>query len=195
MAAGLWRSHAASMGVVPSLPKRHASFAADVVFPEPCSPTSRITVGPSAAVASVGRPSPSRRASSSCTIFTICCPGETAFSTASPRARSCTRARKSRVTWKLTSASRSTRRTSLSPSLIMGSVSTPRCRSFLSAPSSFLLSSSNIERESSHRHHNPGRGFRDRLRAYKLTAPQHRQRSPPVRSPGDTGSAAACGYS
>jgi hypothetical protein len=34
--------------------------------------------------ASVGRPSPNSRASSSCTIFTICWPGETAFRTAPP---------------------------------------------------------------------------------------------------------------
>ncbi len=144
MAAGRCRSQAAIIGWRPSRASRFASFAVEVVFPEPCSPTIRITVGGDEAQVSVGRPSPMRFASSSCTIFTICWPGLTDLTTASPVARSCTRDRNSRVTAKFTSASRRTRRTSRSPSRIMGSVSTPRWRSLARALSSLVLSSSNM---------------------------------------------------
>ena len=70
-----------------------------VVFPEPCSPTIMITVGGVGAICSAARFSPSIAVSSSCTTLTICCPGETAFSTCSPSAFSSTRFRNSRVTW------------------------------------------------------------------------------------------------
>jgi hypothetical protein len=76
-----------------------ASLPAVVVLPEPCSPTIMITVGGVGAIVSPTRFSPSMAVSSSCTIFTICCPGETAFSTDSPIAFSSTRFMKSRVTW------------------------------------------------------------------------------------------------
>ncbi len=54
-----------------------ASLPAVVVLPDPCSPTIMIIVGGTAASVSACRLLPSIAVSSSCTIFTICWPGET----------------------------------------------------------------------------------------------------------------------
>src|SRR5437773_1309336 len=78
-AAGRYTSAATRHGAFCSSLSRRASFAAVVVFPEPCKPTSRITVGPTDAKSSPCFVPPSIAAISSCTSFTICWPGLTAL--------------------------------------------------------------------------------------------------------------------
>ena len=137
-AAGRERSAATSPGAFCSSFNRRASFAAVVVFPEPCSPASRITVGPTGANCSgaacraptlrakSSSDAPSIRAISSCTSFTTCWPGLTVCTAMAPIARSRTRSTKPCVTSKLTSASSRCRRISRSASVTSCSDSTPR---------------------------------------------------------------------
>src|SRR5882762_8400104 len=73
-----------------------------------------------------------------------CCAGETVRNCETPTALFSTRSRNSRVSAKLTSASRRTRRTSRSPSLMSDSLRTPRPRRRANVASSFSESSSNI---------------------------------------------------
>src|SRR4029077_12045624 len=101
-------------------------FAAVVVFPEPCSPTSRITVGPTGAKSSVRFVPPKSAAISSCTSFATCWPGLTDFTAITPTARSRTRSTNPVVTSKLTSAASRWRRISRSASVTSCSDSTPR---------------------------------------------------------------------
>ncbi len=125
-AAGRYGSAATNPGAFCSSLSRRASFAAVVVLPEPCNPTSRITVGPTEAKSSPARVPPSSTVISSWTSFTTCWPGLTDLSCSTPTARSCTRSTKPRVTSKLTSASSRCRRISRSASVTSLSDSTPR---------------------------------------------------------------------
>ncbi len=111
IAAGRYGSAATSSGRRPILTMWRASFAAVVVLPEPCNPTSAMTAGfPERWSA---RSPPDRSAvSSSLTILTTCWPALSEVMTSAPIARSRTRAVKSLTTLKLTSASSSARRTS-----------------------------------------------------------------------------------
>src|SRR5881392_304566 len=102
IAAGRWRSAATSPGLWPSLRRSSASLAAAVVFPEPCRPASRITVGGRPVNASPDAPAPINAVSSSWTIFTTCWPGFRLLRTSCPTARSRTWATKSLTTSKLT---------------------------------------------------------------------------------------------
>src|SRR5262245_46612270 len=132
-AAGRARSAATRAGEWPSLRRRRASFAEAVVFPEPWSPASRITVGGLLANASFESPLPMSAVSSSWTMRTTSCPGVRLFVTSAPSARSRTRATKSFTTLKLTSASSSARRTSRMAREIDSSSSLPRPRTSCSA--------------------------------------------------------------
>src|ERR1700694_1332057 len=105
-AAGRYTSAATRAGAFCSSLRRRASFAAVVVLPEPCNPTSRMTVGPTEAKSRPVCVAPSSVAISSCTSFTTCWPGVTALSCSPPIARSRTRSTNPRVTSKFTSASR-----------------------------------------------------------------------------------------
>src|ERR1019366_197873 len=82
--------------------------------------------------------------SSSKTIFTSCCAGLTVRSCDTPTALLVTRSRNSPVSWKLTSASSRTLRTSRRPSLMSASDNVPRPRSFANVASSLEESSSNM---------------------------------------------------
>src|SRR5678815_3514764 len=148
MAAGRYTSPAINRVGRDSSLSRRASFAAVVVLPEPCSPTIITIVGGTELSFSPSRCSPNMLASSSCTILTSCCAGETVRNDDTPTDFFSTRSRNSRVSWKFTSASRRTRRTSRRPSLISASVSTPRPRRRANVASSFSDSSSNIARKS-----------------------------------------------
>ena len=90
MAAGRWRSQAASMAGWLSLRRRSASLAAVVVLPEPCSPTSMMTDGGDLARCRPTASPPSISRSSSWTIFTTVWPGDREENTRSPSARSLT---------------------------------------------------------------------------------------------------------
>src|SRR5439155_13551025 len=127
-----------------SFRSRSASFAAAVVFPEPCRPASRITVGGRPPNASCELPAPMSAVSSSWTIFTTCWPGVRLFATSAPSARSRTRATKSFTTLKLTSASSSARRISRMAREIASSSRRPRPRRSPRAAWSLSDSVSNI---------------------------------------------------
>ena len=102
-----------------------ASFAADVVLPEPWRPTSAITAGLPDRW-KVRSPAESSAVSSSLTILTTCWPALSDSSTSAPTARSRTRAVNSFTTLKLTSASSSARRTSRMAASTSASVTRPR---------------------------------------------------------------------
>ncbi len=82
--------------------------------------------------------------SSSWIILTICCPGVTDVRTSFPIAFSFTAFTKSRVTLKLTSASRKARRTSRSESATFSSVRVPCPRRFFSVDSRDSVNCENI---------------------------------------------------
>ena len=138
LAAGRYTSAATRHGAFCSRFSRRASFAAVVVLPEPCKPTSKSSVGPTelncsgaAPCAPTNRPSgptsaPSMRAISSCTSFATCWPGRTASTWSAPTARSRTRSTNARVTSKPTSASSRWPRISRNASVTSASESTPR---------------------------------------------------------------------
>ena len=127
-AFGRCRSAATSSGVCPSASSCLASFPANVVFPDPWSPASMMTVGGFLANWS-RRCSPPRIAtSSSFTICTTCCAGFSALFTSSPSARSRTFAVKSLTTCRATSASRRARRISRTVPSTSAGVSFPFVR-------------------------------------------------------------------
>src|SRR4051812_36360145 len=144
IAAGRCRSAATSAGFLSSLLSRSASLPAAVVLPEPCRPARRMVVGGRGEKARRESEEPRSSVSSSCTIFTTCCPGVRLFRTSSPSARSRTCATNSLTTPKLTSASSRARRTSRMAREIASSSRTPRPRRSPRAPWSFSLSVSNI---------------------------------------------------
>src|ERR1051325_9909026 len=137
-AAGRYGSAATNPGAFCSSLSRRASLAAVVVLPEPCRPTSRITVGPTDANsrgaarcaptfrAKSSSDAPSMRAISSRTNFTTCWPGLTVFRATPATARSRTRSTNPCVTSKLTSASSRWRRISRRASVTSCCDSTPR---------------------------------------------------------------------
>src|SRR2546422_2158598 len=127
-------SAATSAGAFCSSFSRRASLAAVVVFPDPCNPTRRMTVGPTEANSSPAFVPPSSVAISSCINLTTCWPGLTALTCSTPTARSRTRSTTPRVTSKLTSASSRWRRISRSASVTSLSESTPRPRSRCNTP-------------------------------------------------------------
>src|SRR5712691_11312779 len=97
-----------------SVTSSFASFAAVVVFPEPCRPAKRTTAGGATARSSAASSPPMSAANSRCTTPTSAWPGVRLPITSSPSAASRTRAMKSRTTGSATSASSSARRTSRS---------------------------------------------------------------------------------
>jgi hypothetical protein len=128
---------------------RSAIFAAVVVLPEPCSPTSTTTTGdgafrsiPSARAPSILPPSTSTRWS--WTILTTICAGVTERSTSCPSAFSRTAVTKSRTTGSATSASSRAMRISRSAAPTSSSVSAPWRRSRSKTSPRRLLRLSNI---------------------------------------------------
>ena len=115
-----------------------------MVFPDPCSPASIITVGGRWENSIFSECSPIKLISSSWTIFTICWPGVILLSTCCPRAFPSTDFIKSLTTLKFTSASRRAKRTSFRPSWIFFSVSFPALLSFENTDSSLFVKFSNI---------------------------------------------------
>ena len=111
-----------------------ASLPAEVVLPEPCSPTSMMTVGGLGLMLRRLSVPPISAVSSSSTILTTACAAVSVSSTSCPTARSLTRFTKSLTTLKLTSASNSAMRTSRIASFTSSSVSLPCPRSFLNIP-------------------------------------------------------------
>ena len=80
IAAGRYTSHATNKGLRPRFVRQlRASLPLKVVLPEPCKPATKTIPGEPFIFISVAS-SPISRASSSCTIFVIICPGRTAFS-------------------------------------------------------------------------------------------------------------------
>src|SRR5919204_2587166 len=128
IAAGRCRSAATRPGLRSALRKNSASFAAAVVFPDPCNPASRTTVGGRELKARPEAPAPISAVSSSWTIFTTCCAGVRLFRTSCPSARSRTWATNDLTTSKLTSASSSASRISRIAREIASSSSVPRLR-------------------------------------------------------------------
>lgn len=112
------------------LRSRLASFPVDVVLPAPCRPTIMMTVGGRFAAAILLSSPPISSVSSSFTTLMTCCPGVRLFITSCPTARSLTFFTKSFTTLKLTSASRSAKRTSRIMSLTSCSVTFPFPRIF-----------------------------------------------------------------
>src|SRR5580765_718312 len=147
IAAGRCRSAATSAGFFPSSRRSRASFAAAVVLPAPWRPARRIVVGGFCANARRESVDPSSSVSSSCTIFTTCCPGVRLLRTSSPSARSRTCATKSLTTSRLTSASSRASRTSRIAREIDSSSRTPRPRRSPSALWSLSERASNIARQ------------------------------------------------
>jgi len=99
-----------------------------VVFPDPCRPAIRITVGGLGESVIRLDESPIRAVSSSFTIFTTCWPGFSDSITSPPRARSFTAAVNDRTTLKFTSASSSASRISRIALFTSSSLSLPRER-------------------------------------------------------------------
>src|SRR5437868_3123668 len=136
--------------------RRSAIFAAVVVLPEPCSPTSMIPTGDAAlrsrppsvpmAPREGSAPPPSISTRWSCTILTTICPGVTERSTSCPSARSRTALTKSRTTGSATSASKRARAISRNAAATSSSLSAPRPRRRSKTSLSRLLKLSNIER-------------------------------------------------
>ena len=122
------------IGCCPCFWKCRASLAAEVVLPEPWSPTSMMTVGGCDAIARRCPEPPSSSTSSSRTTLTTCCPGVSDVSTSCPTALTRTRSMKPLTTLKLTSASRRATRTSRRVSWIFSSVSRPKPRSRSNIP-------------------------------------------------------------
>src|SRR3990172_1569285 len=143
-AAGRYTSHATTSGRWPSFFSRFASFEMLVVFPDPCRPTSMITVGGREAVSSFGASPPRISTSSPCTMSMTCCAGLRLRSTCAPSAFSFTRVVNSRTTLKFTSASSIAIRTSRSAWSRSSSVTIPREPNFRKAPCSLSVNESNI---------------------------------------------------
>src|SRR5687767_8003609 len=148
-------SAAMSIGRRPCLRRRFAILPAVVVLPEPCSPTSAMTVGGRSERASGTASPPSISTSASWTIFTTICAPVTDSTTRSPIARSRTVATSWRTTLKFTSASRSARRTSRSASSRSPSPTFGRPCSFANVVVRRSESCSNIRVPS------PGSSFRE----------------------------------
>src|SRR2546425_4332063 len=144
IAAGRCTSAATRSGRRPCLRRRFASFAAVVVFPDPCRPASTTTVGGRSARASGVASLPSISTSASWTIFTTCCAPVIDSSTFAPSARSRTVATSWRTTLKFTSASSSATRTSRSASSRSASVTRGRPRRRSNVTVSLSESCSNI---------------------------------------------------
>ena len=144
-AAGRYTSAAASNGCCPCFWKWRASFAALVVLPEPCRPTSITTVGGWGAIARRWAEPPSSSTSSSRTTLTTCCPGVSDWSTSCPTALTRTRSMKPFTTLKLTSASSRATRTSRRASWMFSSVNRPNPRSRSRMPVRRLVRLSSIE--------------------------------------------------
>ena len=134
IAAGRYISSATRRGRFPCFLSMSASFPAEVVLPEPCRPTSMMTVGGFELMLSRLSVPPMSAVSSSSTILTTVCAAVNVSSTSCPMARSFTRFTKSFTTLKLTSASRSAIRISRMASFTSSSVSLPCPRSFLKIP-------------------------------------------------------------
>ena len=142
-AAGRYTSVETTIGRCPCSASHFPSFPVDVVLPDPCNPQISHTEG--GLDANCGRASrPSNSASSSRTIFTTCCSGESCSSTSDPRAFSRTCPMNSSATCKLTSPSSSASRISPSAASRCSSVSFPCPRKFLNVRCSFSVSVSNI---------------------------------------------------
>ena len=129
MAAGRRTSVETSSGCRPCLTSQRPSFPAVVVFPEPWSPSSRMTRGCACDGGSPPAVSPNSASISSRTIRTTCCAGVRLFSTSSSTARSRTRSMNALTTLKLTSASSSAIRISRSAASTVASVSRTSPRS------------------------------------------------------------------
>ena len=124
-AAGRYGSAATRRGRRPSFTTWRASFAVEVVLPEPCRPTIATTAGLPLRW-NVRSPADSSSTSSSLTILTTCWPADSESRTSWPMARSRTRPTKSLTTLKLTSASSSARRTSRIAASTSASLIRPR---------------------------------------------------------------------
>src|SRR5260370_569546 len=105
---------------------RLASFAAVVVLPEPCSPTSMIGIGAGALRSTPSLAPPKVAISSSWTSFTTIWPGVTDLTTSTPTARSRMRSTKARATSRATSASSNARRIWRSAASTSAWLSAPR---------------------------------------------------------------------
>ncbi len=103
-------------------------MAAAVVLPEPCKPTSMMTLGMRLDSTSLLSVRPSSAVSSSSTILTTFWAGVSESSTSEPRQRSLARATNALTTLKLTSASSSARRISRMAALMSSSVRRPLLR-------------------------------------------------------------------
>ncbi len=146
MAAGRWRSAATSIGLRPCSFSMRASLPADVVFPEPWRPTTRIVSGGAPEFSGAGVP-PRVVTSSSRTIFTTCCPGERLFCTSEPTARARMRSSRPRTTETFTSASSRASRTSRRAASTSASLSRPLPVSREKTPSNRWVRVSNMPRE------------------------------------------------
>src|SRR6185312_11046669 len=133
------------MGRCPPFLSHAAILPEVVVLPEPWRPAIRITEGGCDANLSLAVSLPRTSTNSSWTLLTICCAGESAVITSWPTAFSCTRSINVLTTLKLTSASSSAMRISLSASWMFSGVSVPCPRRFLNARCSFSWRFSNID--------------------------------------------------
>ena len=132
------------MGRWPPFFSHWASFPEVVVFPDPCSPAMRMTVGGWGANLNLAVSWPRTSMSSSRTILTICSEGERAVATSAPRALARMWSTTSRAMSRLTSASRSAVRMERRASLMFSSVRVPWPRRSLKARWSLSLRFSNM---------------------------------------------------
>ncbi len=112
-------------------------------MPDPCSPTTIITVGGLDDRLSLLSEPPIKAVISSWTILTICCPGVRLLNTSWPTARSLTRFTKSLTTLKFTSASNRARRISRMATFTSSSVILPFPRSLRKISWSLSVNPSN----------------------------------------------------
>src|SRR5882672_752063 len=123
IAAGRYTSQETSRGLFPRPSfSSFASFAAVVVFPDPCSPARSTTAGGATARSSSAFSPPMSAASSRWTTPTSACPGVRLPTTSCPSDASRTRSMKVLTTGNATSASSSATRTSRSASWMFVSV-------------------------------------------------------------------------
>src|SRR5579875_1796418 len=117
-----------------------------VVLPEPCRPTSMMTLGGGPPRSSLFLPSvpPSTSMSSSLTIESTCCAGERLPMTSAPMAFCFTRSTNWRATRRFTSASIKARRTSRRATLTSSSVNLPCPLKLVKIPSRRFDKLSNI---------------------------------------------------
>src|ERR1035437_3238079 len=135
------------MGRWPFFESQRASFPAEVVLPEPCSPTIRNTLGGSLAKRSLDSWLPRILISSSWTILVTCWAGERAVRTSSPMAFTLMFSMSCLTTLKLTSASSSAMRISRKAPSMFSAESFPSPRRFLKTRCSFSDRLSNMRAE------------------------------------------------